>query len=404
MNLKNTFFTALKALWTNKVRSFLTTLGVIIGVSSVVMLISIGKGLESYITNQFESLGSNNIYIMAGDVFNEEGGFNAQQSEVAQISIKFKFDDYQNIIKQSEFVDKATYYNVQIDKASFQNKSKSVSLLGTTHQYHQVITTDLKTGRFFNKQEEQSGEKVVVLGYKINEELFGKADGTGKKIKIGNQTFEVVGVADEVGGGSFGGPSFDTYVYIPFKTMGRIYNSNDILQMVVKAKDKNRIEETIKALEKTLEKNYDDDEFSVIDQSEILNVINDIIGTLTVALGGIAAISLLVGGIGIMNIMLVSVTERTHEIGLRKALGATPSQILLQFLIEAAVLSLFGGLTGLGLAFAGSAIIQNFFPAKVTLDAIGLAFGVSTAVGLIFGAAPAQRASKLSPIEALRYE
>lgn len=403
MNLKNTFITALKAIWTNKVRSFLTTLGVIIGVSSVVMLIAIGKGLEAYITDQFESLGSNNIYIFAGNVFSEDGGFNGQQQRTAMLNINFTYKDFQNIIKLREFIDKATYYNVKPDKVSFQNKTKTISVLGTTHDYNQVLITKIKAGQFFNKQEALSGEKVSVLGFKVAEELFGQADAIGKNIKLGNQTFKVVGVAAKTGGG-FGGPSFDTYVYIPFKTMSRIYNDKTIFQILVKAKNKNNIADAIQAIEKVMSKNYEDDEFSVVDQTEILSVINNIIGTLTIALGGIAAISLLVGGIGIMNIMLVSVTERTREIGLRKALGATPKQILLQFLIEAAVLSLFGGLIGLALAFGGSALIQQFFPAKVTWDAVALAFGVSTLVGLIFGAAPANRASKLSPIEALRYE
>ncbi len=404
MNLKNTFIIALKSIWTNKVRSFLTTLGVIIGVSSVVMLIAIGKGLEAYITDQFESLGSNNVYIIPGDIFNENGGLSPQKQRIALLNLNFTYRDFQNVSKLREFVDKTTYYNIKSDDISFQNKSKSASILGTTHDYHQVRTTKIKSGQFFNKKEALSGEKVVVLGFKIAEELFGQADAIGKNIKLGNQAFKIVGVAAEIGGGSFGGPSFDTYAYIPFKTMSRVYNDKTISQILVKIKSKNNIADAIHAIKKEMGKNYKDDEFSVVDQTEILDVINNIIGILTIGLGGIAAISLLVGGIGIMNIMLVSVTERTKEIGLRKALGATPKQILLQFLIEAAILSIFGGLTGLILAFGGSILIQPFFPAKITWDAVTLAFGVSTCVGLIFGAAPADKASKLSPIEALRYE
>jgi putative ABC transport system permease protein len=221
---------------------------------------------------------------------------------------------------------------------------------------------------------------------------------------VGTLTFTVIGVVQEVGGGGFGGPSFDEYIYLPFNTASRIYNSDEIMSIVAKAKSEVEIPTAITAIEKVLLEHYDEDEFSVFDQADLLKVITDILGMLTIGLGGIAAISLLVGGVGIMNIMLVSVTERTKEIGLRKALGATPNLLLLQFLIEAAFLSVLGGLVGLGIAFGGALVIQQFFPAKVTWDAVLLAFGVSTAVGLVFGAAPAKKASKLSPIEALRYE
>ncbi|MBD3250420.1 MAG: FtsX-like permease family protein [Candidatus Pacebacteria bacterium] len=405
MNLINTFRVSFKAILTNKVRSFLTMLGVIIGVSSVVLLISIGRGLEAFITQQFEELGSNNIFISPGSVFGEDGGFSSfQEQGLAAMNLSFKLEDVQEIKKMRQYVDKLTYYNAQSDEISFLDETKNTTILGTNANYNQVLITDLDKGRFFNQSEADSGEKVAVIGFKIYEELFGEIDPIGKKIKIGSTNFEVVGVAEQKGGGSLGGPSFDTYAYIPFETLSRLYDTDKIMDMAVKARPEAEIEDAIAALENNMLKRYEDDEFSVYDQSELLSVINDILGMLTVALGGIAAISLVVGGIGIMNIMLVSVTERTKEIGLRKALGATPNQILLQFLIEAALLSILGGLIGLGLAFLGSLALQNYFPAKVTWDAVILAFGVSTIVGLVFGAAPARRASKLSPIEALRYE
>jgi putative ABC transport system permease protein len=406
MNVLNTTTIAIKAISTNKVRSFLTMLGVIIGVSSVVLLISIGHGLESYITKQFESMGSNNIFVSPGSVFDEDGNFSSfQEQGLSSMNFSFSLEDIKDLQRLHQYVEKVTFYSAQTDKATYRGETEDITVLGTNADYGQVLNTDTIKGRFFSEIEADGSERVAVLGFSIYEELFGEIDPIGKKIRLGNHSFKVIGVAEEKGGGGgFGGPSFDDYVYIPFATLARAYDTDKIIDVVVKAKNADMIDETIKAIEATLEKNYETDEFSVFDQSELLTVISDILSTLTIALGGIAAISLLVGGIGIMNIMLVSVTERTKEIGLRKALGATPNLILAQFLIEAAVLSIFGGLIGLSLAYAGSLAIQSYFPAKVTLEAVLLAFGVSTAVGLIFGAAPARRASKLSPIEALRYE
>lgn len=401
--LLNIFKVALKALLTNKTRSFLTMLGVIIGVGSVVMLTAIGTGLQAYVTEQFDELGASNVIVLPGDIFGEGGGFSQEASVTSVASSKLRFRDLEEVSKIREYVEEVTAFNFTNDSASYRGEEKYVTILGTTPEYEFVLNTPAAKGRFFTDTENDGGDRVAVLGYEVASEIFGNVDPIGKSIQLGGTSYKVVGVAEEKGS-SFGGPSFDTYIYIPLQTYFRQYDTSTIIRIIAQTKDKSRIQEAINAIEDRLLKRLEDDDFSVIDQSEILNTINQILNVLTVGLGGIASISLLVGGIGIMNIMLVSVTERTREIGLRKALGATPNIILLQFLIEAALISILGGLLGLVLAFLGVQAMQPFFPAKVTPQAIALAFGVSTAIGLIFGAAPARRASKLSPIEALRYE
>jgi putative ABC transport system permease protein len=270
-------------------------------------------------------------------------------------------------------------------------------------EYGDISNSNPEIGRFFTKAEEDKGERVAVLGSKINEELFGQVDSVGKKIKINNQIYEVLGVIPEKGN-SFGGPSFDAYIYIPIESYFKLFDTKQILRMTVQVKSADQIPEAIEAVDKRLLRLLDEEDFSVFDQTEILDVISQILGALTAGLGGIAAISLLVGGIGIMNIMLVSVTERTREIGLRKALGATPTTIMYQFLIESTTLSVVGGAIGVGIATLASLAISSIIPARVSMDAILLAFSVSVAVGVIFGVYPARRASMLSPIEALRYE
>ncbi len=401
--ISDTILIAFKAIIANKLRSFLTMLGVIIGVSSVVLLTAIGNGLQIYVSQQFNELGANTLLIFPGSVFGEGGGFSSERqvSGIANSTLRYK--DVQALERMREDVIGVAPLTMQTAELKFQGNKKSTSVMGTTANYPDVYNTPTDKGRFFSELENNSAQRVVVLGSEIAQELFGGVDPIGKKITIGSTRFSVVGVAKEKGGG-FGGPSFDTFVYIPIKTYEKTFNNERIVRIIVKATSTDNLEKHIANIEKNMSERHDEEDFSVVDQSEILNTINQILSVLTLGLGGIASISLVVGGIGIMNIMLVSVTERTREIGLRKALGATPNLILLQFLIEAAVLSLIGGLLGLLIAYLGTQAMQQFVPAAVTLEAVMLAFGVSLLVGLIFGAAPARRAANLSPIEALRYE
>lgn len=402
--MKTTFSIAIKAILSNKTRSFLTMLGVIIGVGSVVLLTSIGTGLQIYVEEQFANLGSNVIYVVPGNPFGENGGFSSQEGIIESMKPTLKARYMRNILRENrEYLKDGAITAINTGEVKYKNETKKTTFLGLTSNYHKIQNFNAGKGEWFTETDDVKSKRVVLLGYKIAEELFGQVDPINKKVKIESKSYTVVGVVEEKGGG-FGGASFDNYIYMPLNTIFDDFNFELIDNFVFEIKDKDQIEEAEEAIEKTLLKELDEDEFSVFDQKQILDTINQILGVLTVGLGGIAAISLVVGGIGIMNIMLVSVTERTREIGLRKALGATPNIILIQFLIEAALLSVFGGLIGLVIAYGGSLLIQQYFPAQVTTQAVMLAFGVSTVVGLLFGAAPARRAAKLSPIEALRYE
>lgn len=396
--------TSLKSILKNKVRTFLTSLGIIIGVTSVILLTSIGNGLKSYVTQQFEQLGSNTIFVTPGKIFNNNGGFNRSDSSM-MVQVSFAQKDISNISRKLK-TSQVSPLNQTSTKVKYKNTiKKDISIVTTDEKYGQNSNSlpSQDHGRWFTEEENKKKANVAVLGFKIAEDLFGTQNPLNKKITIDNKSFKVVGVVDKKGS-TFGGPSLDDHVYIPFETGTSLLSSDKVGQIYIKIPDQSEIENSKTIIKKLLLEDYDEDSFTVFDSSQLLSSINSIIGTLTIALTGIAAISLVVGGIGIMNIMLVSVTERTKEIGLRKAIGAQPRAILMQFLIEAVILSSIGGASGIGLGAMGTFFINKFFPAKITYQSISLAFGVSSIVGIVFGVAPARRASKLSPIEALRYE
>ncbi len=391
---------ALKSLWRNKSRSILTMLGVIIGVGSVILLVAIGSGLQKYVTDQFQSFGANNIYIASGDVL---GGGSAQSNAAAALSSVLRYEDVNKIKQMRQNVSDVTAMSLNSTTAEYRNISKKPSVVGVNASYSTISNTKPAIGRFFDATEEEKKSQVAVLGYKIAKDLFGSVDPLGKTVLVKNRPLTVIGVVEEKGGG-FGGPSFDDYIYIPITSWFQMFDSKLVFRIMVAARDETTVQPAIDEIKSYYLKRLKKDEFSVFKQDEILKVIDQVLGALTAGLGGIAAISLVVGGIGIMNIMLVSVTERTREIGLRKALGATPRIILLQFLIESVVLSVSGGLIGVLMAQGLALVISRFIPAQVTLSAVMLAFGVSATVGVVFGVYPAKKAAQLSPIEALRYE
>lgn len=396
--VKSSFRSILK----NKGRTVLTSLGIIIGVTSVILLTSIGNGLKIYINQQFEALGSNTIFVSPGKIFNEQGGFN--QGPSSYISVKFTDKNVKDL-------QKSLRHSLIMPITSIPAKAKSIAatkdttVIGATYLYgpNNNAAPPSNNGRWFTKEEEEKNSPVAILGADISKKLFPSGSALGKKFTIQSKTFRIIGVNDKKGA-SFGGPSFDDYIYIPLGLAFNLAGNQDIQEIIIKSQNKSQIESTKNEVKQILLKKYEEDSFSVYDSSQLLNSINAIISVLTIALTGIAAISLVVGGIGIMNIMLVTVSERTREIGLRKAIGAYPRAILLQFLFEAIFLSGIGGIIGIILGSLGTLAINGFFPAKVTPGSILLAFGVSFVVGIVFGVAPARKASQLSPIEALRYE
>lgn len=393
---------SVRSILKNKSRTILTSLGIIIGVTSVILLTSIGNGLKGYINQQFESLGANSVFIYPGQIFSESGGFSNSGGMVANnftqkdvSSIKRKFKDFTVMPTNVAFA----------DLSSSKATKKSVEIAGTDHLYgpNNNLNPSPSNGRWFTKEEEEKRTPVIVLGYEIANKLFPSGNALGKKVVAKGKNLKVIGVLDKKGGG-MSGASLDDHVFVPISVAFGISGNENINAIFIKVPNKDLIEPAKKDLKKFMLEKYNEDAFSVFDSSQLLSSINSIISVLTIALSGIAAISLVVGGIGIMNIMLVSVTERTKEIGLRKAVGAYPQAILIQFLIEAVILSCLGGLIGILLGFLGTLAINSFFPAKIIISSILLAFGVSSAVGIIFGVTPARKASKLSPIEALRYE
>lgn len=393
---------ALKSLFRNKTRSILTMIGIIIGVSAVILLVSIGQGLQKYITDQFEQLGANLVLVVPGRV-GRDGG-NALSGGPPNFNVtKLTIKDGEDIAKLGGAIDAVGVGIENQGTVEYKGKNKYTTIGGMSASYMKIRNLTVSKGRALTPNDDRSGRNVVILGESVIEKLFGAGEVLGREVTIGGQKFQVVGVLSKIGSGGFG-VDINNFAIIPVTSAQKVYGVKTVMVIGVKAKSKDEIPQVINTVKRHLSKKYDDNDFSVVDQSSLVESINQILGVVTVALGGIAAISLIVGGVGIMNIMLVSVTERTREIGLRKAVGAKPSDILYQFLIEAVVLSLTGGAIGVLIGALGSWGLSKFVSTSISPWSVILAFGVSALVGIIFGVAPAARASKLNPIEALKYE
>ncbi|MBN2389993.1 MAG: ABC transporter permease [Anaerolineae bacterium] len=402
---------ALKALSANKMRAALTMLGIIIGVGAVITLMSAGEGVQEYITKQFQSIGSNLFFIIPGS-------FDQELRRPAYLTMK-DAEAMRNVTEAPHVLRVAPTIQGTA-RITTPGKDRAVDVNGVTEDYAAVRDWATKTGVFITPGDNQGQARIAILGKKTADYFFPDLpDPSGEIIRINGVPFRVVGVMEERGGSNF--RSEDEIIFIPLNTaLSRIFprrtNTGEprLTFIYVQAVAEDRMDAAIEEVSQILRQRHriapgDPDDFTAISQSEIIGTFQQITGVLTVFLGAIAGISLLVGGIGIMNIMLVSVTERTREIGLRKAVGARKRDILAQFLTEAVMLSLVGGIIGILLGATGASVVSYVlrdegFRAVITLNAVLLATAFSAAVGLFFGIYPAQRAAALNPIDALRYE
>jgi putative ABC transport system permease protein len=409
MTLAQAFLEALESLSGNKLRSGLTVLGIVIGVAAVIAMLAVGKGAEASITGSISGIGTNLLFVFRGDPADD-----IRNPKPLTLSDADALRD-QFAAPSIEAVAPALQGSGVV---SFGGEQTSPDILGVTPEYFQVRNYNITEGEFITEEHMLGRASVALIGPEVAQSLFGHADGiTGETIRVEGQPFRVIGVLESKGGGAFG--SEDNQVIIPFTTaQARLIRRSTsdrvdiIFVQAVSGEVVTQASEEIAAILRTRHRTpVGADDFTIFTQQDLLTTFQSITGILTVFLGGIAGISLLVGGIGIMNIMLVSVTERTREIGLRKALGARRRDILTQFLTESSLLSLIGGIIGIIfgwlIAFAVGKIAEannTAFTPVVGMDAVTLATVFSAAVGLFFGIYPANRAASLEPVEALRYE
>ena len=402
MKVFESIITALTALRANKMRSLLTMLGVIIGVGSVILLVSLGSGARSEVTSSIQGLGSNLIVVVP---FKMQLGGGMMQQGAPQFALnKFTLGTMQDI---GHAVGNPDDVSGEIQRTIYisSNWKRYFGMInGTSSNEFTVRDVDTSAGRYFTKAEEESARLVIVIGQTVARQLFGDANPIEQYVTIKGRKVKIIGVQE------FKGKTLmfdnDSISWMPMTTAIKMFGSSHPNMIVVKAPTTNSVDPTANKIKATLSKTLSSDEYSVITQSDILTFAQSITKILTYLLGWLAGISLLVGGIGIMNIMLVSVTERTREIGIRKAVGAKTRDIMLQFLVEALTLSLLGGTIGVLLAILGAGLYTAIFHlrAQVTAWIILLAFVFSMLVGIFFWVYPARKASRLDPIESLRYE
>ncbi|MCL2438668.1 MAG: ABC transporter permease [Coriobacteriia bacterium] len=398
MNFAESFRIALKALSANRARALLTMLGVIIGVMSVILLVSIGTGVSDDITGQLEGLGTNVIYVMP--MSEDDLGMGMMMP-----SRQFTIDDVNAVETRLGGIATVTPMVETMTRFSVGNNEMMGGVTGMSAAAIDVFDVSLDRGRMYSSSEVLSGARVAIIGAEVDRLMFANHDSIGQEIVVDDQRFTVIGVTELQGGGAITGGGLDNAVMMPFTSAQRVTGSQDVNMIAVKTYDVEDMDHAQSLIRQALLPRMGTD-FSSMTQDEVTDMMGAMVAVLTFMLGGIASISLLVGGIGIMNIMLVSVSERTREIGIRKAIGAKTYDIMSQFVIESVLLSVLGGLIGIALGALGSWGIaaSGALPSVVSIWSVALAFFFSISVGVFFGVYPAWRASKLDPIDALRFE
>jgi putative ABC transport system permease protein len=403
MNFLESVQMAGKTLLSNKLRTALTMLGIIIGNSSVIAMIGIGEGGQKFVSDQLNSLGPNVLFVIPG---NEE-----TQRVSRDVVRTLVLEDAKAIETQVPTIAETTAELNSRQVVTYKNRNTDVNIIGTTPSFLTVRDFEVATGRFFTDVDMKRSNQVVVLGAKLKEKLFGNSNPISQQIRIKNASFQVIGVLTDKGSNL--GVDYDESALVPIITsanrlVGRTSPYGlEVTYIVASAKDADSVDAAefqITNLLRQRHKLVGENDFTIRTQKDALQTVGQISGALTIMLTGIAAISLFVGGIGIMNIMLVSVTERTQEIGLRKAIGATQQDILLQFMIEAVIVSVIGGLVGTAVGVSGIILVAAISPleASISFVSITMAVGISGGIGLFFGVVPARRAAQLDPIVALR--
>lgn len=400
--LLETIKLAFRAISRNMLRSFLTVLGVVIGVAAVIAMVTIGNGTTAQVTAEISKLGTNLLFVRPGQFGPGRASSDAK---------KFTLRDVEAIREQVSGLRAVAGMNQSTSVAIFGGENHSTTVIGTTSEYLVAQNWSLAFGRSFSSSEERGGQAVCIVGETVRRELFGSTPAVGQKIRVGGLSCEVIGVLGRKGQSGMGSDQ-DDVVMMPLRIFQRrIGGTTDVSGMVLSAQEgvsTSKVQATVERLLRERRKIVAgrSDDFSVNDMTQMASTLTGTTTLMTGLLGAVAAVSLLVGGIGIMNIMLVSVTERTREIGIRLAIGALERQVLLQFLVEAVTLSVFGGVVGilLGLGLAYGAVSFMSVPFVTSPSIIALAFLFSAAIGMVFGYFPARRAAQLNPIEALRHE
>ncbi|MDO8429943.1 MAG: ABC transporter permease [bacterium] len=413
MIFKYNLKTALRGLEANKSRSSLTILGIVIGITAIMMVMSLGEGAQNLILSQIQTIGSKTIAILPG---RQPKGIMDSLGTMFGDSLKER--DVEALKKKSNVPNLAKIMPLVFGSASatYQNESYRLTIFGVDDLVVKIYDLEIENGDFFTGEDVKGRADVVVIGSKVKEELFGSSEAIGQKIKSKGRSLRVVGVLKKKGSGSM--VNFDDAVFIPYSTAQQyLFGIKYYHRIIVEADSENNVSRTVEDIKITLRNMHnitdpEKDDFYIETQEGMMSMVSTVTSALTLFLAAVAAISLLVGGVGIMNIMLVSVTERTREIGLRKAIGATEKNILTQFLLEAVLLTATGGFIGIvlgaSLSFLTSLVLSKYanlewvFVFPVLAAFLGL--GVSAAVGLVFGLYPARKAAQKNPIEALRYE